>query len=76
MGLGGQRHAPAALMPRKGNVTRFTGGWLGPRAGLNWCGKPILHRDPITEPSSPLRTTIPIELPRPNNKIVAVLKYH
>ena len=24
MGLGGQRHAQAALLPRKGNDTRFT----------------------------------------------------
>jgi hypothetical protein len=53
MSLGGQRYAPAALLPRKGNVTRFTGGWLGRRAGLNWCVKSRHHRDPINETSSP-----------------------
>ena len=38
MGVGGHRHAPAALPP--GNTgTHRIGGWLGPRAGLNWCGK-------------------------------------
>ena len=34
MGVGGQRHAPAALPP---GMTRAhcTGGWVGPRAGLD-----------------------------------------
>jgi hypothetical protein len=31
MGVGGQRHAPAALLPGK---TPGAGGWVGPRAGL------------------------------------------
>ena len=35
----GQRHAPAALYPWERPVTRCTGGWVGPRAGLNKCGK-------------------------------------
>jgi hypothetical protein len=36
MGVNGQRHAPAALYPR-GKVpgTHWTGGWVGPRAGLD-----------------------------------------
>jgi len=36
--MGGQRHAPAALPPEK---TRYPciGGWVGPRAGLDGCGK-------------------------------------
>jgi len=38
MGVGGQRHAPAAL-PRERPGTRCTGGWVGPRAGLDGCGK-------------------------------------
>jgi hypothetical protein len=40
MGVGGQRHAPAALPPppdRPG--THCVGGWVGPRAGLDGCGK-------------------------------------
>ena len=39
MGLGGQRHAPAALPLGK---TRYPliGGWVGPRGGLGEGGKP------------------------------------
>ena len=32
--VGGQRHAPAALPPGEKPDTHCTGGWLGPRAGL------------------------------------------
>ena len=39
MGLRGQRHAPAALPPGKSPGTHFIGGWVGPRAGLDGCGK-------------------------------------
>jgi hypothetical protein len=35
-GLSGQRQAPAAFYPRgKDPVTHWTGGWVGPRAGLD-----------------------------------------
>ena len=34
-GVSGQRHAPAALYPRERPGTHFTGGWVGPRAGLD-----------------------------------------
>jgi hypothetical protein len=30
----GQQHALAALYPRERPGTHFTGGWVGPRAGL------------------------------------------
>ena len=33
--LSGQQHAPAALYPRERPDTHFTGGWVGPRAGLD-----------------------------------------
>jgi hypothetical protein len=33
MGVGGQRHAPAALPPGKKTGTHFIGGWMGPRTG-------------------------------------------
>ena len=33
-GVSGQQHAPAALYPRERPGTHFTGGWVGPRAGL------------------------------------------
>jgi hypothetical protein len=37
MGVSGQRQAPAALYPRrrKDPGTHCTGGWVGPRAGLD-----------------------------------------
>jgi len=33
--VSGQQHAPAALYSRERPNTHFTGGWLGPRAGLD-----------------------------------------
>jgi hypothetical protein len=33
--VSGQHHAPAALYPREITGTNFTGGWVGPRAGLD-----------------------------------------
>jgi len=38
-GVGGQRHGPAALPPEKKPHTHCIGGWVGPRAGLDGCGK-------------------------------------
>ena len=35
----GQRHAPAALYPRERPGTHCTGDWVGPRVGLDRCGK-------------------------------------
>ena len=35
----GQPHDPAALYSRKTPGTHCTGGWVGPRAGLERCGK-------------------------------------
>ena len=34
-GVSGQQHAPAALYARERPGTHFTGGWVGPRAGLD-----------------------------------------
>ena len=39
MRVGGQRHAPVASPPGKGLGTHYKGGWVGPRAGLEGCGK-------------------------------------
>ena len=33
-GMSSQQHAPAALYLRETDGTDFTGGWVGPRAGL------------------------------------------
>ena len=52
-GVWGQRHAPAALYSRERPSTHCTGGWVGPRAGLDRCGKSRPHRDSIPRQSSP-----------------------
>jgi hypothetical protein len=39
-GVSGQQHALAALYPRERPGTHFTGGWVGPKAGLD--GQKIL----------------------------------
>ena len=50
----GQRHAPAALYLRERPCTHCTGGWVGPRAGLDRCGK---SRPPgIRSPDRPARS--------------------
>ena len=49
VGVGGQRHAPAALL-RERPSTHCTGGWVGPRAGLERCGKSCPHWDLIPGP--------------------------
>jgi hypothetical protein len=38
-GVGGQCHALAALLAGKRSATCCTGGWVGPRASLDGCGK-------------------------------------
>ena len=45
-----QRHAPAALYPRDRPGTHRTGDWVGPRAGVDKCGKfrPLPGFDPRT----------------------------
>ena len=64
-GVRAQRHASAALHPRERPGTHCTGGWMGPRAGLDG-GK---SRPPtgIRSPDRPARSSvaIPTELPGP-----------
>jgi hypothetical protein len=47
MGVGGQRHAPAALYPGKRPGTHFIGGCVRSRVRLDGCGKFRHHRDSI-----------------------------
>ena len=56
---------PRPLYPRERPGTCCTGGWVGPRAGLDGCGKSRPHRDSIPGPSSPWRVAIPTVLSRP-----------
>ena len=53
MGVGGHCHAPAALPPGKRPGTHCTGGWVGPRAGLDGGGKYRPHQDSV--PDRPAR---------------------
>jgi len=50
MGVGSQRHAPAAFYPRERPGTHCSGGWVGPRVALDGCGKsqPLPGFDPRT----------------------------
>ena len=47
----GQGHAPDVLAPGKGLGTHFTGGWVGPMVGMDWCGKSRPYQDLIPGPS-------------------------
>ena len=53
-GVRGERHAPAALNPRERPGVHYTGGWVGPRVGLDRGGKSRPHRDSI--PDRPARS--------------------
>jgi hypothetical protein len=53
MEVGGERHAPVTLSPGKRPGTHCIGGWVGPKAGLDGCGKSLPHWDSIPGPSSP-----------------------
>jgi len=44
---------PWSLYPWDRPGTHCIGGWVGPRAGLDGCGKSRPHRDSIPGPSSP-----------------------
>jgi hypothetical protein len=65
-GVSGQRHAPAALYPQ--GMTHCTGGWVGPRAGLDTEARKknsfafVGDRTPIARSSSPKSDTILTEL--------------
>ena len=60
MEVGGQRHAPAALIPGKRACTNFTGGWVGPEGR---CGKP--HPAGIRSPDRPTLRDWPYRLSYP-----------
>ena len=45
--MGGQHHATAALLPVNRPSTHCTGGWVGPMAGLDGCGKSCPNRGSI-----------------------------
>jgi len=51
---------PRPLYPRERRGTHCIGGWVGPRAGLDRCGKSRVHRDSIRGPSSPQQGAVRI----------------
>jgi hypothetical protein len=66
MGVIGQQHPAAVVYPRERLGTYCTGGWVGPRAGLDSCGKS--RRTGIRSPDRPARSSvdIPTELSGPS----------
>jgi len=70
MGVGG-RHAPAALPPGKRPGTHCIGGWVGPRAVLDGCGK-SRHPTGIRSPDRPARSESPYRLSYPGPRLTEV----
>jgi hypothetical protein len=59
MGVGGQRHTPAASPPGKRPGIHCIGDWVGPRAALDGCGKSCPYWDSIPRLSSSWRVAVP-----------------
>ena len=51
--------------PQERPGTHFTVGWVGPRAGMDRCGKSRPHRDSIPDRPARSSVAIPTELPGP-----------
>ena len=49
----GSASRPGRSLPRERPGTHCTGGWMGPRADLDRCGKSRLDKDSIPGPSTP-----------------------
>ena len=61
---------PRPLYSREGPITHCIGGWADPRAGLDWCGKSLSHRDYIPGPCSLQRDSISTTLTRTTQRLV------
>jgi hypothetical protein len=53
--------------------THCTRAWVGPRAGLDRCGKSRSHQDSIPGPSIPYPVALPTELPGPLSTATIIL---
>jgi hypothetical protein len=62
MRVRGQRYFPVALPLEKRPVTHCVGGWVGPRTGLDWCGKSRPRQNWIPGPSRPQKVAKPTTL--------------
>jgi hypothetical protein len=67
---------PWPLYPRERPGTHCTGGWVGPRAGLDLSEKSHPHRDSIHGPSSLWSVAVPTELPGPPYSVRYDLQCH
>jgi hypothetical protein len=65
MGAGGRHHAPATLPVGRRPGSPCTGGWAGPWAGLDGCGKSLSHQDLIPRPSIPQQVALLTMLSQP-----------
>ena len=65
---------PRPLYPRERPGAHYIGGWVGPRAGPDRCGKSRPHLDSIPGPSSPQRVTIPTELSQSTLSTIHTMK--
>jgi hypothetical protein len=59
---------PRLFYSRERRGTHCVGSWVGPRTGLDWCGKSRSHGFSIPGPSTLWRVAIPTELTRPTEK--------
>jgi hypothetical protein len=72
---------PRPLYPRERPGTGCIGGWVGPRAGLDRCGKsrspplPPPHRDSFPGPFSAKCVAIPTKLSRPKQNLLPDIKF-
>jgi len=56
---------PGRTLPPEKTWYPFTGGWVGPRTGLDWRNISSPHRDSIPDRPSRSSVAIPTELPGP-----------
>ena len=66
---------PRPFYPRVRAGTHCIGGWVGPRVGLDGCGKSLPHRNSIPWPSSPQRVAIPTALSQPTRNLINIYKH-
>ena len=69
--MSGHRHALAALYPRETPGIDCTGGWVGPRAGLDRCGK--YRPTGIRSPDRPAHSQSPYRLSYPARNLVCTI---
>ena len=72
-GVKGQRQAPTALYPRERPGTHFTGGWVGPMAGLDRFGESLPTG--IRSPDRPARSQPLYRLNYPTHSALVPIRH-